>query len=62
MWAEEEGRNGTLGVFLLLEIFGFGYSPAKSFMTSVRSRLEYLAKLQFECEEYRSLARDFNVP
>lgn len=62
MWAEEELRNGTLGVFLLLEIFGFGYSPAKSFMTPARSHLEYLTKLQFEHEEYRSLARGFNVP
>lgn len=62
MWAEEELRNGTLGVFLLLEIFGVGYSPAKNFVTLARSHLENLAKLQFECEEYRSLARDFNVP
>lgn len=62
LWAEEELRNGTLGVFLPLEIFGFGYSPAKSLATPARSCLEYMAKLQFGCEEYRSLVRDFNVP
>lgn len=62
MWAVEELRNGALGVFLSLEIFDFGYSPAKSFTTPTRGCLEHLAKLQFECEEHRSLARDFNVP
>ena len=62
LWVVEELSNGTLGVFLSLEICDFAYSPAKSFVTPARGCLERLARLQFECEEHRSLARDFNVP
>lgn len=62
LWAVDELRNGTLGVFLSLEISDFGYSPVKSFTIPTRGCLEHLAKLQFEGEEHRSLVRDFNVP
>lgn len=60
LWAEEL-RNGTLGVFLTLEIHSLSYSPAQSFVTPARSCLEYLAKLQVQCEENRSSAKDFSV-
>lgn len=61
LWVEKL-RNGTLGVFLTLEIHSLSYSPAQSFATPVRSCLEYLAKLQVQCEENRSSAKDFSVP
>lgn len=40
LWAEEELGNGALGVFLPLETFGFGYSPAKSCLTPAAHCLE----------------------
>ena len=36
--------------------------PSQKLHDPCKESLENLAKLQFECEEYRSLARDFNVP
>lgn len=61
LWDEEELKNGTLGVFLPPEIFGFGNSQPKASRVLQEATLECLAKLQLEWEEYRSLARDSNI-